>query len=388
MSGAYVAKPAVSAALVEGVDVPAGWNVNWIFPGPCPPGYIPIYALDLTAPAIMVPGMEVGNITLNLIDHDTFVTGQPDGQIFWTAKWSDTKARVQLKLSEDANYQDTVTQNYSEGETYWGSEPTFLFDVSADDVGRVVILTAQSKPFTVFEIAEEAYVEIEVVIEAGEPYAILTLTMTGFQGRGPLHRNDDPEQAKLENIFGASLHFGNSIELHTTPYARVYHYFWNNRDSDIPPGWYPDDPKWYFAHGASPESSDEFEIRTPTADGQALAPYYDMVDENGVPYPKDWLIGECNGNQIVIKAVRFKPYWVLPWEPLTYSVQYSVYLNWSGGDVILDFSLKMYDSNGMLENTWTKQVTVECREGNLDWVPKVEWLTIDGATREVTVVNP
>jgi hypothetical protein len=55
MAGAYVAKPAVASE----VDYPPGWDINWPFPGPFPPGYT--YSLSHSPDYFPEPGIAGGS---------------------------------------------------------------------------------------------------------------------------------------------------------------------------------------------------------------------------------------------------------------------------------------------------------------------------------------
>ena len=80
MGGAYTAAPAVTVPSTS----PPGWGI-WPFPGPLPPGYTPDYSLIGTAPETMTPGSSVTGIKFILVDHGEYATGEPIGDIVYTA---------------------------------------------------------------------------------------------------------------------------------------------------------------------------------------------------------------------------------------------------------------------------------------------------------------
>lgn len=159
MSGAYVAKPADAVSY----DIPPGWDFDWVFPGPHPPGYEPEYTLSLSAPATMVPGTSVGNITSILKDTVEYVTNEPDAQLFWSAVLSNPGA-IGLKFSGGDDYLGSVGQDYSGVGDFWGGEPTFEFDVGLSDVGKTITLTVVSTPFEGHPVSATA--DITVITEA------------------------------------------------------------------------------------------------------------------------------------------------------------------------------------------------------------------------------
>ena len=140
MSGAYVAKPDA----VIPVIVPPDWNPDWPFPGAYPPGYAPDYSLDITsADALAVGGSLAASILLH--DHDTYKTNQPTAaaRITWAATIDGDP--VQLKFSGDEEYANSIQSSYSDqGSSFWGAAPTIEFDTAEEDIGKILILSANS----------------------------------------------------------------------------------------------------------------------------------------------------------------------------------------------------------------------------------------------------
>lgn len=108
MSGAYVAKP--DAVIVP--DVPPGWNIDWPFPGPSPPGYTPVYSFPLDAQAAVVPGVSVVDVTLRALDQGEYGTVEPSGDITWSAEWQDTGAVVPIRFAGIGDFASEVTQSW------------------------------------------------------------------------------------------------------------------------------------------------------------------------------------------------------------------------------------------------------------------------------------
>jgi len=169
MGGAYVAKPEV----VIVPDVPDGWG-DWNFPGPWPPGYIPILTHSITAPtSILVE--DVADVTVSLFDHAEYGTVEPVGStIILTAKIGDTA--IQLKYSEDESFADEIFASYSDLGDVWGSQKAIVFGIGPFDVGSTITLTAESIVFEDFEVAGSAEIEITIHVpvyalnlEAGDP---------------------------------------------------------------------------------------------------------------------------------------------------------------------------------------------------------------------------
>jgi len=183
MAGAYVAKPAVSTARVEGVDVPLGWNVNWprpgetditwpgidpdpFFPAPFPPGYSPDYSLAIFgSESIAYDG--AASVTGTFRDHLTFATNEPS-PIVWTATITSSPTRnVNLRFSGDEEYASSISSDCA-FETYWGATPDIEFELDEEDTGGTVVLIGRS---AVEGVVVGASIEIEVAL-------IATITFT------------------------------------------------------------------------------------------------------------------------------------------------------------------------------------------------------------------
>jgi hypothetical protein len=157
MGGAYTAKPDASTAPV----VPDSWNLEWPFPGVAPPGYEHVYAAALSAPSSMAPGTYVHPITLKLTDHTDYPTTSPEQLLVWSATLSSTGEAVGLKSSAFAEYDTTMVEWYYDiGESFYGSTPSFFFDVSGANVGDSIILEAKGDPFGTGDVNGRIAIEI------------------------------------------------------------------------------------------------------------------------------------------------------------------------------------------------------------------------------------
>lgn len=171
MAGAYTAKPAV----VSTPDVPPGWNPSWprpgetditwpgidpdpFFPAPFPPGYSPDYSIVMTASEIIAYDGTAA-VTGSLRDHLTYATNEPD-VIAWTATVSSSPGRsVNLRFPGDEEYANSILSDCVFG-TYWGATPDIEFELTEEDTGGTIILTAKSA-------ISGAYVGATLAIEVG-----------------------------------------------------------------------------------------------------------------------------------------------------------------------------------------------------------------------------
>jgi hypothetical protein len=187
MAGAYVAKP---EADVTPPDVPDGWNPDWPHPGPDPPGYTPEYSLALTAPASLSYD-DAGTATLNLLDHTTYATDEPrSGAIAWSAAIGANP--VSLRFSGGSEYASSIESSYGDIGDYWGAEPEIEFELTEDDIGSTLVLTAQST------------VEGQAVSDTATISIIAPVYTAVFTGEITLHNYDTPSGS---DTYDAYLHF-------------------------------------------------------------------------------------------------------------------------------------------------------------------------------------
>lgn len=170
MAGAYTALPPEDST----PDVPDGWDDDWTFPGPAPPGYEFDYGFDIDAPSFVVPGSSTSG-TVTLTDHDTYVTSTPDGgsTIELSAKFADTQEEVTIT--------GTALYSYSSLEDdFSGAEFSFTLGVTEADNGRTVTITAESTPFSGYDVHETA--NIVVAVPTADNFkTVLTATWTTNQ---------------------------------------------------------------------------------------------------------------------------------------------------------------------------------------------------------------
>jgi len=170
MGGAYTAKP---EAVASPPDVPEGWDIDWPFPGPSPPGYEPEYSLGVTASAsVPVGGAAAGVATL--YDHDIYKTPEPEeSSLLWTATLEG--APLGLRLAGGGTYASSVTTGYAETEEeFWGSGTTFEFDTTEDDEGKTIVLCSASIVFDDVPVTGVANILISSAIDN----AVFTVTLT------------------------------------------------------------------------------------------------------------------------------------------------------------------------------------------------------------------
>lgn len=363
MAGAYVAKPAV----VSVPDVPPGWNPNWPFPGPpWPPGYTPALSYTLVTGETYAPGA-THDATATLYDQITYETSEPNNPMFWTAKMNGVT--VGLKLDGDADWSERLVIDHSPIGSY-GAAPTLRFNVSEDDEGEIIILQAVSTPFNNALGCEAVRAEIEVVAAHAQT-AKLTITMDGYKGQWLEEWNVYPWVGQLRwtsSQFGLETYFGNNTGYGHAPYGTTSLKHWNDHEDGS------DDPHWIFNHASS--STVDFEMTCPAGD----------VRGYGCDYPR--IIGNSGEGISIIKAIQIRPYMTFPWQPLTYEVKYKrlTSLVEPGSEATFNLLFELFDENDNLLSSYTKSFTTgHIVVGDSSWQ---EWLTLDGTSKEVTVINP
>jgi len=171
-AGAYVARPAVPPVYPEGPptvdDVPPGWNLNWPFPGPYPPGYAPTLTLPMTATET-IRFFGTTAITGEFRDNDDFVTNEPDAVII-TATIGDVA--VNLRFSGDTEYASSISSDSTLGD-YWIINPDIEFELSRRQEGAIVVLTGTSAVDGITVIGE---VNVAIYLP------IYSLVMSGPEG--------------------------------------------------------------------------------------------------------------------------------------------------------------------------------------------------------------
>ena len=157
MSGAYVAKAAETSSL----SVPPGWDIDWPFPGPYPPGYEPDFDLTMTAPTSMFPGGVTVDIDSELVDNESYETNEPDNGLTWTAAWGDTEEAVEIR-SPGGEWMASVSESYANIDDYWGTATELQFNTEESDIGRTVVVSVSSTPFTGYDVSDVASIVVMI----------------------------------------------------------------------------------------------------------------------------------------------------------------------------------------------------------------------------------
>jgi len=315
MSGAYTAKPAADTT----PDVPSGWNIDWPFPGPFPPGYIPELSFIASGPTEIMPDDTASGIEFKLADHDTYVTQEPSESLTYTATRKSDSSEVQMKFSGGSEFFASLSDSYSDvGDDFWGGTADIIFDIDASDIGDTIVLTATSEPLNQSTVTQTHEIDVVVVYTW---IASLTVVHT------PHPDGDDPgpnyTNCRWQARFG--IDGGDSTE---------------QRGS-----------AWVNAGGAS---------RT------------DYESEYG-----DFTVTLAYGNKETFKIGCDA------FIDDTYTIKLgSSYV--ANTIMTIDMTLVMYGSGGQ-EVEYTKNTEWPIHpSGAWDWE---DWLTIDGGTGEVTVIN-
>ncbi len=182
--GAYVAKPDAAVAQYPSYEPPSGWDIDWPFPGPMPPGYEPEdprFGCTLTGEdEIQVGNTYTPTFTLHEINSSqTWRTENPDtGTITWTA----TLDGSPLSFSLDGGASDySATSSYEHiGLGWYGDEPDIVFDLTNDDKDKTIVLSVSSAgtmDSDSFSVSATKSITVTNVIKL-----ILTQTLTVTEG--------------------------------------------------------------------------------------------------------------------------------------------------------------------------------------------------------------
>ena len=161
MSGAYVAKPAVATE----VDYPPGWDVNWIFPGPFPPGYTPSLTTPITAPAQIAESTPIAAVSTVLYDQGSYATAEPSAK---TITWTSTETATGGPTGTFADV----------GDDFWGDSGTYTF--SGVSAGDIITISATSNPFALDGVSAAAQIEVvdDDELEAGWDIEVSVTTLS------------------------------------------------------------------------------------------------------------------------------------------------------------------------------------------------------------------
>lgn len=333
MSGIYVAKPATASS----PNVPPGWTVGWAFPGPWPPGYIPEFTYNMSTGATYVPGATHA-VTATLRDQVTYATKEPDAGITWKAKIAGTP--IQLKFNGETEWSNSLSSDHSSVGDYYGAEPTFLFNVSADQGGAIIVLTAQSIPFNdQSDVESTSSVNIEVV--SPPAYAIFesVATHSGF--------DESPSSPFPSQSYNNYLYIYGTSGLWSVPTG----FTWDQRAS-LPVF----DPPQY-----QDKSSSDVEN---TAEDMEAQHQWNGLAPAGTIRMK---ILQLTAGEIYTVVER-------------YQVEGSV-------GISLEQSFTLYDSNDNVIDGYPKTKSISWPQGSGN-KSLTTWLTYDVDADETTIVNP
>lgn len=163
MSGAYTALPAVPPEEVPVVPTPPpGWDLDWTFPGPYPPGYVPEYTLDITGPVSIEIGQSAA-IKVTLRDHETFITKEPSSSQVVSSSTLEGDS-VSLRIG-GSTYYSIISSDYIDvGSAFWGIDESFEFEAPCSAVGKIITFCSTST-IDGYEVSDT--LEIAITLPAG-----------------------------------------------------------------------------------------------------------------------------------------------------------------------------------------------------------------------------
>lgn len=197
--GAYVALPDADTT----PDVPPGYPVNWPFPpsgssltceGPFPPGYEPVYTIDLAGSNSVTVGSSY-SAAVTLYDHGTYTTSDPicgsnpdptGGDITWTATMDG--AALLFTVDGDASALEHTT-NYADLGDFYGDAVTIIFDIDASDEDKTIVLSVAGHPFGYDEITDTQSITVVAVTPAKPESIVANMEITSYTfGVGSIKR--------------------------------------------------------------------------------------------------------------------------------------------------------------------------------------------------------
>lgn len=139
MGGMYTATPGTTTAFVG----PPGWNASWPWPGPWPPGYIPVLSLLGSVPASAAPGATVSDISFKLADQVSWGTDQPTGDTMHLTAALNSGGSLQLKgTGESDQFAFSMSFSFSDqGDNFWGMLEDIIFNTTESDIGDYILLS-------------------------------------------------------------------------------------------------------------------------------------------------------------------------------------------------------------------------------------------------------
>ena len=144
MTGAYVAKPAITIL----PNYPADWNANWDYPGPpYSPGYTPDYSYIFTADATIIPGNATTTLGTTIVDGG-YATSAPTGSATLKAVWKDSETTVRMRKVSGGDFSDSVDLVYGYVGGFYCSSEQVYFDIDKQDIGKTLTVSVSGTPFT------------------------------------------------------------------------------------------------------------------------------------------------------------------------------------------------------------------------------------------------
>jgi hypothetical protein len=318
-------------------DVPPGWRITWPFPGVYPPGYTPSYSFIFSGPLYVKWDDTASTINSMIQDQVSWKTKQPDGDITWYAV-IDGGDSVEIRLDGESTWNDSLTRSFQQdGSDNYYDEATFEFNLSSGDVGEKlhVYTSCQMDGETV-----SSYHEIEITND----FVWEVLFTVEFNGTG----TSQPPQPD-EYTYGCRQYLHNTTGLFDVPWGYTYSnylYQWNGS------------PTWNFDEGAWTLS--DMGVYVPVDDGSP------------------WILGTVPYGEARIKALQIT-------DGITYVASHRHDRTLiPTANMTYDYTFKLY-KNGELQTTKTKQVT----KSNGDPIDSVvDWLSLNGTTKQITILNP
>ncbi len=321
--------------------------------------YAYVYSLSLSGDStIGIDDDELVSVTVTLRDHDTLKSDAPGvAGLTWTATING--AAIGLRFAVDASYSSSIESEYSDLGDYYGAEEDIEFDLDNDDSGETVVLRVES---TVYgnELSDTLGIEVQ-----GDPeYAIFSVT---FSGDDAPYWDDGLWDS---TSYSASIYIGNSAGFTFAPYASLY---LKHNSGTLGGGAQPE--SWVFQNGPTTANDDFwgwYPICTPPAGG------YDP----DIYMP--WRVGDSAEAELIIRLDVIREAYPFPWSgELIYNVNHTERADARMGPGTWNYTFSVYDANDVLLEEHTKQ-----NVGYGSFPTAITWLTFNGATGVVTVVNP
>ncbi len=322
-----------------------------------------VYSLNLSGDStIGIDDDESVSVTVTLRDHDTLKSDAPGAAVLtWTATING--AAIGLRFAIDASYSSSIESEYSDLGDYYGAEENIEFDLDNDDSGETVVLRVES---TVY--GNEINKTLDIDVQGNPEYAIYSVTFSGDDAAHEIPPGHEHAGTYEKNSYSASIYLGNSAGFTFAPYASLY--LKHVSALPAPPG-----ESWIFQNGPTTANDDFwgwYPICTPPAGG------YDP--DLNMP----WRVGDSAEAELIIRLDVIREAYPFPWSgELIYNVNHTEDAHEWGGPGTWNYTFGVYDANDVLLEEHTKQ-----NVGYGSFPTAITWLTFNGATGVVTVVNP